>query len=104
MTPRQSPDVLATAVDGDVLLLDRGRGLIHRLNRTARFVWDRCDGMSGVSDLAVQLVTEFDVDRATAERDVAAVVSQLIAAGVLERPETVGCSGLETGENRAPRP
>ena len=81
--PRQRLDVLATAVDGELLLLDRHHGLIHRLNQTAHFVWARCDGASCLSDIAARMADEFDVDAATADRDVAVVVTQLTAVGVL---------------------
>lgn len=71
--------------DEDFLLLDRHRGLIHRLNHTAGFIWNRCDGETGLSDVAAEMVQAFDIDPTTAARDVTAVVEQLTAVGVFEQ-------------------
>ena len=84
-TPRRRQDLLSTMVDEDLLLLDRNRGLIHRLNHTAGFIWNRCDGAAEIADVATEMANAFDIDSVSAERDVTAVVERLTSVGVFEQ-------------------
>jgi hypothetical protein len=70
-------------VDGELVLLDRAGGWVHQLNGTASFVWSRLDGSSSTEWIARQVVDAFEVDPATASRDVAAIVDQFRALGLL---------------------
>lgn len=99
-TPRRREGVLSTMADDDMLLLDRHRGLIHRLNHTAGFIWSRCDGATGLSDVAAEMAQVFEVDAASAARDVTAVVEQLTAVGVLEQLGADGDVDLLEGSRR----
>jgi hypothetical protein len=71
-------------VDGEVVVLDRRSDLIHQLNPTASYIWDRCDGQSTVAEIANQLAAAFDVDAKTAIQDVATTIMQLQSRGLLE--------------------
>jgi hypothetical protein len=71
-------------VEGETVILDRPGGLIHQLNRTASYIWDRCDGQSTLVEIGQQLVEAFDVDAKTAADDVAAIVGQLRRLNLLE--------------------
>ena len=82
--PNRRSDLRARAVEGEALILDRQRQLVHHVNQTARFIWDRCDGEHMVLHIASELARVFDVDLTTAERDVAAAIRQLEAAGLVE--------------------
>ena len=82
--PRRRPEHRAGAVDGEMVLLDRGRHLVHQLNETASYIWDRCDGRHSIVAIAGELSAAFDVDACTAERDVALTVRQLEDAGLVE--------------------
>ena len=82
--PRRRAGVRARVVDGQMVLLNRQRELVHQLNETATYVWDRCDGEHTVTAIASELAGEFDVDVETAEKDVAAVVGQLEDAGLVD--------------------
>ena len=75
--PRRRPDVQARSLDGEVLVLDRVRELIHQLNPTAAFVWTRCTGDRSTADIARELADIFDVAPEIAARDVEATVAQL---------------------------
>ena len=75
--PKRRPDVISRLLDGEMLVLDRRAELIHQLNQTASFVWERCDGQFTLSDIAHQLVHAFDVDPNVAARDVSAMIIQL---------------------------
>src|SRR5690242_1673573 len=82
--PKRRSDVRSHLIEGETVVLDRQAGLIHQLNDTASYVWERCDGQSTVSDIAHQLAQAFDVDLTVATRDVRAMVAQLEALHLLE--------------------
>jgi hypothetical protein len=82
--PKRRNDVNVRVVDGEVVILDRQADLIHQLNHTASYIWDRCDGRSTAAEIARQLAAVFNVDASTAIHDVATTVTQLYRLGLLE--------------------
>jgi len=82
--PRRRRDLIARAVADERVILDRRAGLVHRLNSTASFVWDRCDGLTSVDAIAAALAARFAVDRPRARADVRATVARLAALGLLQ--------------------
>jgi len=58
--------------------------LVHQLNQTASFIWERLDGKTPVNAIARMLADCFDVDLKTAESDVAKATSQLRRLNLLE--------------------
>ena len=87
MLRRRGGDVTARMVADECVLLDRDAGLVHHLNVTASFVWDRCDGRSTVEDIAGGMAERFDVDPAVARNDVTTVVRQLRDLNLLDSDE-----------------
>jgi hypothetical protein len=81
--PNHRTDVNVRIVDGELVVLDRHKGLIHQLNQTASYIWERCDGRSTAADIAKQLVKEFGVSVETAEADAQGFVEQLHALDLL---------------------
>lgn len=82
--PTRCPQVQSRVVGDATAVLDRGRLRIHRLNETAGYVWDRCDGRHTASQIARELAATFDIPADVAERDVAAIVRQLQDANLVE--------------------
>jgi Coenzyme PQQ synthesis protein D (PqqD) len=82
--PQRRADVNVRIVDGEVVVLDRRSNLIHQLNPTASYIWDRCGGQSTVAEIADQLAAAFDVDAKKAIQDVATTITQLQSRGLLE--------------------
>ncbi len=82
--PKQRSDVRVHVVDGETVVFDRHCGLIHHLNLTARFIWERCDGTSSIAEIAQHLTEAFGVDPQTAAADVAALIAQLHTLEILE--------------------
>ena len=65
-------------------MLDRREGRIHQLNKTASFIWELCDGSRTFDQLAQELCEVFEVDFATAQRDVESTVQTLRRSRLLE--------------------
>jgi hypothetical protein len=75
--PSQRVDVKRRLVDGEMIVLDRDGGLVHQLNRTATYIWKRCNGQYTPAEIAAQLCEMFEVDQETALRDVVDSIRQL---------------------------
>jgi len=84
LRPKRRADVRTHIVDGETVVLDRREGLIHQFNRTASFLWEHCDGSRTFEQLGRELCEAFEVDWATARRDVQATVDMLRRSKLLE--------------------
>ena len=71
--------VITREVDGDLLLLDTEADLIHRLNRTARLVWQGCEETRSADEIAQLLVEEYEVEQDIAMEDVVTTLKRLRA-------------------------
>jgi hypothetical protein len=70
-------DFLVEELADEILVYDLHRNKAHCLNRTAAFVWRRCDGQTSVADIAALLPAELGLP---AEEDIV-----LLALEQLER-------------------
>ena len=82
--PMKRVDVRVRVVNEESIVLDRRHGLIHQLNQTASFVWERCDGRYTPEEIARRLMEAFDVDFNAAVDDVRKVIEQLEERKLLE--------------------
>lgn len=91
MTTNDSPtrrmDVSVRLVDDEVLVLDRQSGVIHQLNCTAGYIWERCNGQSTTWDIASQLAQDFAIAADVALKDTLICVAQLQTLNLLEKDE-----------------
>ena len=59
MTPQTRQDrLLVQELGEETIIYDQQRDHVHRLNRTAAFVWRHCDGRHTVTDLACLLAAD----------------------------------------------
>ena len=74
------PDVVWRDVDGEIVLLNLATGEYFGLDGAASRIWQLLDD-TGVSVMALcdALSTEFEVDRATVDIDVTALVADLVS-------------------------
>lgn len=73
--------ILSTDVGSDVVLYDETASKAHRLNRSAAFVWQRCDGETTVAELAAMLGQELGAP--ADENLVLLALADLQSAGLL---------------------
>lgn len=69
--------VRSRLVDGEMIVLDRENDLIHQFNKTATFIWERCDGRRSAAEIAHEICESFEVDEATAVREVIETLERL---------------------------
>ena len=77
---------VAQVVGDELLLLERSSGRLHRLNATAAWIYERCDGRTAAA-IAAELSTCFDVDESTALRDVEDAAGLLARLGLIGAPQ-----------------
>jgi len=80
---KRRSDLNARTFEGETLILDRINGQIHHLNSTASYVWKQCEG-SSTRVIAEQLAQAFQIDPASAEKDVSALLSEMKKLNLLE--------------------
>ncbi len=83
MLPTRRPDVVSRVVDGEVVILDRPTGNVHRLNATASFIWNQCDGESTPADIASRVAESFDRSLDQVLGDVVETLANLEKLGLL---------------------
>ena len=88
-TYRRADGVIARRIGGECVIVPVTREAgdlenIYSLNEVGARVWEMADGRRA-SDIAAEVVREFEVEPATAEEDVAAFLGDMEAAGLLTR-------------------
>jgi hypothetical protein len=72
--PSRLTSVVSKKIKGEYLLIPLASNIadmdsLYKLNETGAFIWDGIDGRRTVSDIALMVASEFDVDKEEAERD-----------------------------------
>jgi hypothetical protein len=79
------PDsVLMREVEGESVLLDLKQGYYFGLNATGTRMWQVIIEADSLDAACERLAAEYDVDRETLRRDLATLVNDLVAHGLLE--------------------
>ncbi|MBL8074545.1 MAG: PqqD family protein [Nitrospira sp.] len=81
----KNPDVQATNMDGETVLLDLSTGRYYTLNRVGSLIWERCTGTQTISDIHAVLCDRFDVAPERALDDLVTLVTQLTQEGLLHQ-------------------
>ena len=82
---RGNPDVQATNMDGETVLLDLSTGRYYTLNRLGSLIWELCTGTQTISDIHAVLCDRFDVTPERALDDLVTLVNQLTQEGLLQQ-------------------
>ncbi|HEY7218001.1 MAG TPA: PqqD family protein [Candidatus Binatia bacterium] len=82
--PKRRPDIQTRVVDGQTVVLDPGEEFVHQINKTASYIWERCNGHRTPEEITCEVCEVFDVDFPTARRDVLATVDRLRRSKLLE--------------------
>jgi coenzyme PQQ biosynthesis protein PqqD len=61
---------------------------VFKLNKTASYIWEHCDGKKTVTELIRELCAEFDVDEATAQNDALEFIEKMQNKQLLSLSET----------------
>lgn len=82
---RPYPHVVWVRQDDATVLLDAERGRYYTLNEVAGRVWELLAAGEPVLEVLTSLRDEFDAPATVLETDVAALLEELLVAGLIER-------------------
>lgn len=82
--PRKAADVLELDMGDGVILYNHDSNLVHHLNPSAAILWALCDGDASVEQLALEVAEEYALDREQVEREIAELIAELDALGLVE--------------------
>ncbi len=82
--PLPHTDIVLQDVDGESLILDNSKELIHQLNETATFIWQHCDGKNSLADIASLIAQHYSVSEDSALKDVLAAVENFKGLKLLD--------------------
>jgi len=81
--PQRRLELVCRIIEGETVILNREAGVLHRLNPTASFIWECCDGSAGVDDIVARCVHAYAVDFMTCRNDVSETVLKLESLNLL---------------------
>jgi hypothetical protein len=84
MQVRPGRDVLVSQVGDELVFLDLASERYFGLDAVGRALWERLTTAATAGDALDALITEFEVERDTLERDLTDLVSQLAARQLIE--------------------
>jgi len=84
MRPLRRSDLDIRTVDGELVILDRGKGAVHRLNETASSIWNDCDGSRTTTEIAARLAARVQRTPEDVLEDVIGAIGTLGELGLLE--------------------
>jgi hypothetical protein len=74
---RPSDQVIFRSVGDDLVLLDFSRGLYYALDPVGARIWELLHEERTVEEIVAAIVSEYEVDAATAEGDVRRLIEEL---------------------------
>lgn len=81
----RSSDVLFSPVDNELVMMDIEQGAYFSLDRVGASIWNQLAEPLVVTDLCKQLMQQYDVDQATCETDVLALLNDMAENGLLRQ-------------------
>ncbi len=75
-------------LDGEAVVYDDAGAIIYRLNATAYFIWNQCDGTQNVRMISDRLAATYDVDTEIALADTSRMLADLDRVGLLQNART----------------
>ena len=60
-----------------IIALKETKEKIFKLNQTAAYIWEHCDGRKSIEELVTELCDEFAIDKATALKDTVEFIEKM---------------------------
>ena len=81
---RRNAEFMEAEVDGELVALHADKGTCYGFNPTATRIWNLLAEPSTLAELHEALMAEYEVDRATCEREVEPLLRDLEADGLVK--------------------
>jgi len=83
MILKQRNDIISREIDDEILLMDNQTMQVHQLNRTASYIWSRCNGSTSTDEIIEQVARDFEIENHVAMKQVKELLAQLLELKVL---------------------
>lgn len=71
-------DAAYRIIDSNAVILTPEDSYLHTMNKTGTFIWELIDGKKKISDIALKVCEEFEVDKECAEKDARHFIEDLL--------------------------
>lgn len=90
MKPKTKETIYIRELDGEKVIYDKKKGMVHFLNRTATFIFGLCDGNHTENEILEAVLDQYDIEKKTALEDVENVLKsfrekEILAESSLEK-------------------
>jgi hypothetical protein len=75
---------LSSEVSGEAVILELNSGVYYGLNETGAIIWQWLQEPKKVSEIRTLILTEYDVEPEKCDRDLEAILKEMLAAGLIE--------------------
>ena len=83
----RAEDTIWRQIGNEIVVIKDDGLATHVLNKTAAFIWEMCDGKTGIDEITGQLCERFDVSFEVAHADVTEIIEKLIQIGIMNTVE-----------------
>ena len=81
----RDPDLVATEMDGELVMMSIERGEYFGLNRVGSRIWELLHSPMRMHELCDRLEQEFEIDAARCREEVLAFVGELLEQGLVRQ-------------------
>jgi len=83
----QAEDIIWRRIEDETVVIKDDGLATHVMNKTAAFIWEMCDGKSGIDEITESLCERFDVSFQEARTDVREIIEKLTQLGLIDQVE-----------------
>ena len=83
--PRKHEYMIVHELDDEILLYDPSVDKSHRLNASATFIWQHCDGDHSPEEIARLLTEYYEVDYDSALHDAQKTIQKMVKQEIVEK-------------------
>ena len=80
---RQNPDMVATEMDGDFVMMNIGTGEYYSIRGSGARIWELASTPIAEAELVKAICDEFNVEEAVCTADVRSFLAELLEAGLI---------------------
>lgn len=80
---RRNPDMVATEMDGDFVMMNIGTGEYYNIRGSGARIWELAGAPISELDIVKTLCDEFEVDEAVCTTDVRAFLAEMLETGLI---------------------
>jgi len=86
--PRKRSDLETRTVDDEVIVLDTSGHRVHRLNASASFIWECCDGRNSIAEITARLAAAYELSETAVLNDVHNTLAEFDRLGLMADAST----------------